>query len=138
MMQSVEATLRMVPGFAELDTEDLERVAEIGDFTEVRQGAVLLREGAMPEWLYVLLKGRVSLTGTATGSSSTVIDILGPASSFVLTNALTDEPYVMGAEAVGSSLLVRIAAAPLRAVVAAHPGAAMAMMRAMSAELCSM
>src|SRR5438094_9028251 len=112
MMQSVEATLRMVPGFAELDTEDLERVAEIGGFTEVRQGAVLLREGAMPEWLYVLLKGRVSLTGTATGSatgsSSTVIDILGPASSFVVTNVLTDEPYVVGAAAVGSSLLIRI------------------------------
>jgi CRP/FNR family transcriptional activator FtrB len=36
---------------------------------------------------------------------------------------------------VADSLLVKIAAAPMRAVVTAHPSAAMAMMRAMSAEL---
>ena len=57
---------------------------------------------------YVLLDGQVSLTGTAADASSTVIDILGPASSFVLANVLTDEPYLMGAEAVASSRLVRI------------------------------
>jgi CRP/FNR family transcriptional activator FtrB len=86
----------------------------------------------------VLLDGRVSLTGTAADTSSTVIDILGPSSSFILANVLTDEPYQMGAEAISGSLLVRIAAEPMRHVVASQPAAAMAMMRAMSAELSNM
>jgi CRP/FNR family transcriptional activator FtrB len=137
-MQSIEAMLRTVPGFAQLDSRVLERVAANGDYAEATSGDVLFREGATPACLYVLLDGQVSLTGTAADTSSTVIDVLGPRSSFVLANVLADEPYLMGAEAVSSSLLVTIAAAPMREVVNAQPAAALAMMRAMSAELGSM
>src|SRR3984957_14237196 len=120
-MQSIETMLRTVPGFAQLDSGSLQRVAAGGDLAEVAAGDVLFREGTLPECLYVLLDGRVSLTGTAPDASSTVIDILGPSSSFVLANVLTDEPYQMGAEAISNSLLVRIAAEPMREVVAARP-----------------
>src|SRR6185437_2449128 len=88
--------------------------------------------------LFILLDGRVSLTGSSPDASSTVIDILEPSSSFVLANALTDEPYQMSAEVVASSLLVRIAAQPLQEMVSEQPAAAIAMMRAMSAELANM
>jgi CRP-like cAMP-binding protein len=55
--------------------------------------SVLFRQGTVPESLYVLFDGRVSLTGTAADESSAAIDILDPHSSFVLANALTGEPY---------------------------------------------
>ena len=137
-MQTTEAMLRAVPGFDQLDGNVLERVAAHGDLAEVSPGDVLFREGALPESLYVLLDGRVSLTGTTSDASRTVIDVLGPRSSFILANVLADEPYLMGAEAVANSLLVKIAAEPMRAAVTAQPSAAMAMMRAMSAELGNM
>ena len=137
-MPSIEAMLRMVRGFDQLASPVLEHVASVGDIGEVSQGEALFREGEMPESLYVLIEGRVSLTGTAADSSSAVIDILGPNSSFVLANVLADEPYLMGAEAVTTSMLIRIAAEPMRAAVTAQPAAAMAMMRAMSAELGAM
>jgi CRP/FNR family transcriptional activator FtrB len=137
-MQPIATMLRTVPGFAELDEAALDHVAAVGDLAEVDAGDVLFREGALPESLYVLLDGTVSLTGTAGGASSTVIDILGPASSFVLANVLAGEPYLMGAEAVSNASVVRIAAEPMRDVVAAQPAAAIAMMRAMSAELANM
>src|SRR5579871_1032744 len=137
-MQSIEAMLRTVPGFAQLDGELLERVAESGDLTDTGPGEVLFEEGTLPESLYVLLDGRVSLTGTASDSTSTVIDVLGPASSFVLANVLTDEPYLMGAQTVTSSLLVKIGAQPMRSLVSEHPAAAIAMMHAMSSELADM
>src|SRR5271169_187888 len=109
-MQSIETMLRTVPGFAQLDGGSLEQVAAAGDLAEVAAGDVLFRESTLPKSLYVLLDGRVSLTGTAADASSTVIDILEPGSSFVLANVLTDEPYLMGAQAVTGSLLVRIGA----------------------------
>jgi CRP/FNR family transcriptional regulator, transcriptional activator FtrB len=137
-MQSMESMLRTVPGFTQLDGEVLERVAAHGDFAEAGPGEVLFREGTLPESLYVLLDGRVSLTGTTSDASRTVIDVLGPRCSFILANVLADEPYLMGAETVANSLLVKLPAEPLRAVVTAHPSAAIAMMRAMSAELGSM
>jgi CRP-like cAMP-binding protein len=136
-MPSIDAILRMAPGFDELSSPVLEHLAAVVDIVEVPQGEVLFREGAMPKSLYVLLEGRVSLTGTAADSSSAVIDILGPGTSFILANALTDEPYLMGAEAVTASRLIRIPAVAVREAVAAQP-AAMAMMRVMSAELGAM
>jgi CRP/FNR family transcriptional regulator, transcriptional activator FtrB len=134
-MRSIAMMLRPVPGFAQLDDESLEHIAAGGDLAEVEAGEVLFRERTLPESLYVLLDGRVSLTGTSADASSTVIDFLEPASSFVLANVLSDEPYLMGAQTIADSLLVRIRAEPLRQVVAARPAAAMAMMHAMSTEL---
>lgn len=67
-----------------------------------------------------------------------MIDVLGPASSFVLANVLTAEPYLMGAQTVTPSLLVKIGAQPMRRLVAENPLAAIAMMRAMSSELANM
>jgi CRP/FNR family transcriptional regulator, transcriptional activator FtrB len=135
---SVEATLRRVRGFDQLTGPTLERVASLSNVGEARQGEVLFREGDTPDFLYVLLEGRVSMTGTAIGSTSAVVDILGPGSSFVLANALTGDPYLTAAEAVTASTLILIAAEPMRAAVTAQPEAAVAMMRAMSAELGAM
>jgi CRP/FNR family transcriptional activator FtrB len=135
---SIEAMLRAVPGFDQLSIAVVHRVASVADVVEAPTGEVLFREGALPEALFVLLDGRVTLTGTAADSTSAVIDIMGPNSSFVLANVLTNEPYLVGAEAVTISTLIRIAAAPMRAAVTAEPAAAMAMMRAMSAELGAM
>ncbi len=109
-MQSIGALLRPVPGFAQLDADVLEHIAADSTVVEARAGDILFRERALPESLYVLLDGNVSLTGTAADASSTVIDVLGPSSSFVLANVLANEPYLMGAEAVSSSQLVRIEA----------------------------
>jgi len=134
-MQSIETLLRPVPGFAQLDGDVLERVASVGSLAEASAGEVLFEEGTVPDSLYVLLDGRVSLTGTAPDASSTVIDILGPSSSFVLANVLTDEPYMVGAQTVSSSWMVRLPAQSMRSLVQREPSAAMAMVRAMSAEL---
>jgi CRP/FNR family transcriptional activator FtrB len=137
-MQPIEAMLRAVPGFSHLNGDVLEHVAISSDLAEPRPGEVLFREGSPPETLYVLLEGRVSLTGTAADASSAVIDILEPNSSFILANVLADEPYLMGAQTVGSSLLIRIPAEPMRAAVTADTSAMMAVMRAMADELGTM
>ena len=84
-----------------------------------------------------MLDGRVSLTGRAADLSTAVIDILGPNTSSVLANVLTDEPYLIGANVVTASVLIRIPAVAMRTAVAAQP-AAVAMMRVMSAEFGAM
>jgi CRP/FNR family transcriptional regulator, transcriptional activator FtrB len=134
-MPSIEATLRTMAGFGQLPDPIVERIASLGDIAEAHPGEVLFRVGEAPESLYVLLEGHVSLTGTAVDLSSAVVHILGPGSSFVLSHTLSDEPYLMSAEAVTPSTLIRIAAEPMRAEVTAQPAAAKAMMRAMSSEL---
>ena len=59
-MPSIEAILRMTPGFDELSSPVLEHLAAVVDIVEAPQGEVLFREGAVPKSLYILLEGRVS------------------------------------------------------------------------------
>ena len=121
VMTSIATVLRAAPGFAELDTDCLEHIATAGHVAEVEAGEVLFLERAEPESLFVLLDGCICLTATtASASSVAVIDILEPASSFVLANVLMDEPYQMGAQTVRDSLLVRIPAGSVRALIASR------------------
>jgi CRP-like cAMP-binding protein len=138
MMTSITTMLRTAPGFAELDADCLEHIAHQGDLAEVKAGEELFRQWTMPESLFVLFNGRICLTGTSTESTHAVVDILEPASSFVLANVLMDEPYQMGAYTVTDSLLARIPAGAVRTSTKSQPAAAMAMMRAMSTELGNM
>jgi len=138
VVPSIEAMLRVVAGFEELPDPALEHIALSGKIIEAPQGEVLFREGAVAEALHVMLEGHVGLTGTAADSTSAVIDIAGPGTSFVLASVLTGEPYRMGSEVVVNARIIMIPAAPIRAAVTAQPAAAMAMMRAMAAELGAM
>ena len=136
---AIEARLRTVSGFDQLATPVLACVASSADIAEVAQRDLLFRKGDIPEALYVLIEGHVTLTGAAADSSSAVVDILGPEhGSFILANVLTGEPYLMSAEAVTASMLIRIPAGPMRAVVTAETDTAMAMIRALSGELDAM
>ena len=58
-------------GFAQLDGESRQFLADTAELAEAEAGDELFREGALPELLYVLLDGRVMLTGTAADASST-------------------------------------------------------------------
>ncbi|MFI4983402.1 MAG: cyclic nucleotide-binding domain-containing protein [Nevskiales bacterium] len=127
-----------MPDFAGMEDRDLEYLAACGEIDRMQRGSVVFRQGARPEALYVLLDGHVALTGAAPDETSTVIDIVRPASSFVLANVLAEDPYLMGAEAVSATSLLRIAADPLRDLVSERPAAAKAMLRAVSRELGAM
>jgi CRP-like cAMP-binding protein len=136
---AIEARLRTVSGFDQLPTDVLTRIVASADIAEVAQGQALFRKGDMPEVLYALIEGYVTLTGRAADSSSAVVDIIGPRhSSFILANALTGEPYLMSAETVTNSILIRIPAASMRAVVTEQTDTVMVMMRALSGELDAM
>ena len=69
-MQSIETMLRGVPGFAQLDGESRQFLADTAELAEAEAGDELFREGALPESLYVLLDGRVMLTGTAADAAT--------------------------------------------------------------------
>ena len=135
---SIDATLRALPGFDRLSGPVLEQISALADIVEARQGEVLFREAERPEALFVLIQGHVTLTGTAVDLSGTLVDIIGPGSAFVIANALTDDPYLIGAEVVANATMIKLAAAELRDAVAAQPGAAMAMMHALASELDAM
>ena len=87
----------------------------------------------------MLLDGQVSLTGTAADASSTVIDILGPGQQ-LRAGERADGRALSDGRRGDRQLAAGAHRRPSRCaqMVAAQPAAAMAMMRAMSAELGNM
>ena len=58
--------------------------------------AELIKEGELPDFLYIVVDGAVDLYATR-DAEETTIDILYPSSSFILAAVMRDEPYLKSA-----------------------------------------
>lgn len=130
-MRDATAFLREIPTFADLDSDVLDRLAEGGIFEEIPVDAVVFRQGDRPSFLYVLVRGMIALTSQADGTQ-TVVDILRPVDQFILAPVLLGAPYLVSAQALQPSQVLRIPAEVVRQVVESEPEAAVAAMRHVS------
>jgi CRP/FNR family transcriptional regulator, transcriptional activator FtrB len=121
--------LKKIPLFSRLNNSLLNRIGGISTIVAVPAGEVLMNRGEIADNLNVLLEGRVTLTGAAIDGSSAVVDVLQPVSGVALATVLGDLPCPVTAQAVVASLLLIVAAAPLRALISHAPALAGAVMR---------
>ncbi|GLR67873.1 transcriptional regulator [Acidocella aquatica] len=127
--QPLPEMLRTVPMFAALGAELLKQLAAMAEVSEVAAGAELCRQGALPEYLHILLAGQITLSGTAPDGAAAVVDILSPPGHFVLAAVLTQLPYLMTAQALTAVQLLRLDAAALRGLLAREPALALSMLQ---------
>lgn len=79
---TVEDTLARVELFAELDKEDLERIAKACVVREFKAGDIVVRENEVGVAFYVIDTGRVQVVKNLGGQDEQVLDTMGPASFF--------------------------------------------------------
>jgi CRP/FNR family transcriptional regulator, transcriptional activator FtrB len=125
--------LKAIPAFADIDTALLGRLVGDGIIDEVPADRVLFEQGTKPEFLFVLLRGMVALTSRK-GESSTTVDILKPVSQFQLATVLLDAPYLLTAQTLQPSRLLRMRAGRVRRIIESEPSLAMAAARFMSTQ----
>ena len=99
-----------VPLFERLDAALRARIEAITDVVSAEAGEVLSHQGAMPEFLYVLLEGQVALSSTAADGTTALVEVLHPIDHFVLASVLTRLPYLMAARTVTRCRLLAIEA----------------------------
>jgi CRP/FNR family transcriptional regulator, transcriptional activator FtrB len=121
--------LRKIPLFSRLNHALLSRIGSVSAIIAVPAGEVLVSRGEVADNLSFLLEGRVTLLGAAIDGSSAVVDVLQPVSGVALATVLADLPCPVTAQAVAASLLLIVAAAPLRALLARAPALTGAVMR---------
>lgn len=119
-------------GSPPLKSEIFHRLASIGPFSgvpretleEVFRGATIRRlpaaariadQGAMPDFLDVLLEGTVELAGKGPDGREAVVQFCEPADCLLLAAVLTESPCLVGAMAVGPVRLLSIPARSVRA-----------------------
>ena len=126
--QPLPELLRTVPMFAALDAELLKQLAAAAEVIEVAAGAELCRQGALPEYLHVLLCGQVTLSGTTPDGAAAVVDVLSPPGHFVLAAVVMQLPYLMTAQALTAVRLLRLGGAALRALLAREPALSLSLL----------
>lgn len=121
--------LRRVPLFAQLDPEDLQRVAAAAVERTYAAGEALVREGEAGDELIVIVDGSVQVMRATDDGAERLIRAYGPGDHIGELAVLRDRPRAATviADEDGVRGLV-IAGEPLRAILHERPEAAMAML----------
>jgi CRP/FNR family transcriptional regulator, transcriptional activator FtrB len=124
--------LRAVTILADLPMRILSRLAEEGDVIEAAAGTTLVKQGTVPNHLFILLDGQVGLTATAASGETAIVEILRPVDQFQLAAMLTGTPSAVSAQALETVRLFRIPATFLRKLSEAEPSLAFAMLASLA------
>ena len=79
---AIEDTLARVELFAELDKEDLQRIAKACVVRDFKAGDVIVRESEVGVAFYIVETGRVEVVKGLGTSEEQVLDTMGPSSFF--------------------------------------------------------
>jgi CRP/FNR family transcriptional activator FtrB len=89
------------------------------------RGAVLAREGAAADGVYLILSGRVALTAACDGAPGTVIATFGDGEMFVCAAAILQLPYLVAARTTAESRILCIPAGRFRTALELEPSLAL-------------
>ena len=110
-------------------SDQLLRHASVRSYSK---GEFVFRSGESPEFVHVVLKGCVALTGQTEEGRNTVVEFLEPGESFAIAAVTLDSPYLLSARAATEVRLLHIPAERIRALIQSNHGFAITMAEILS------
>jgi CRP-like cAMP-binding protein len=104
----VSAFLANLPLFKEIDSEEIERVAQGTRAVHLERGQVLFHKGDPAEGFYLVVYGQVKLAFTSPQGGDKVVEIIGPGMSFGEAVMFLEKPYPVYAQALADSMLLQV------------------------------
>ncbi|MGD9921777.1 MAG: cyclic nucleotide-binding domain-containing protein [Pseudorhodoplanes sp.] len=101
--------IRDLPLFHDIAPENFDRLTEAALLQRFPARVELIHEGALPDFLHVVVEGSVELYAQHCGRETT-LDILGPLSTFILAAVVRDEPYLKSARTLTDARILMIPA----------------------------
>ncbi len=117
----VSDVLSCIEPFAAARPEEIQQLAGAALRLRKPAGALVLREGQIPDGLYVVLRGRVNLVSGAEGDRDLILSVLGPGDIFGESSAFDDRGLSNAAVAATPCDLLRVPAEVLAAHVRRDP-----------------
>lgn len=115
--------------FAGLDAAGLDAAFAAARIQPAARNATLFHQGDPAGRAHVLLRGRVRITISDADGSQLLVRFIGPGETFGTVGLFTDDTYPAQAVAVTDSVAASWAKADLLALIAAHPGIAVNLVR---------
>ena len=107
--------------FAALGEEAINRLTLNAVAQTVPKGTVLFLQGDRPEFVHLVLSGRVSLGAEDAHGHSTIVEIFREGQLFILAAAILRKPYLMTARALVDSRVMMIPTDRFNAMLDAEP-----------------
>ena len=132
--EGIRESLARFPLFADLSPKDLHWLARAVRRMTVPGGSVLFQEGTPGDRFYVILQGEFEVTRAESGRTA-VLNILGPGDFLSEMSILEDMPRSASARAVTDGEVFALEPEDFKDLLARSPGAALAMLRTVTARL---
>jgi CRP-like cAMP-binding protein len=129
------STLRRLPLFTDLSESELAVVAERATRRRYDAGTVIFSEGEVCHELLIVEEGSVRLLKTAVNGRQQLIGIERPGSSLAEVPVFDAGRYTTTAEALSSTILVRVEAEHFRELCSQHPGVAVKFIKVLAHRL---
>lgn len=100
--------LAVLPLFSDLSPSELERVATGCQVRRLARGDTVFRYGEPCEEFHVVVTGQVKLFALSPAGQEKVIELIGPGHSFAEALMFTGKPYILNAQTLASTLLLKV------------------------------
>ena len=124
--------------FAELDDEQLDRIAAAGTVQSLQRGVVVFEEGAEPGEFYLVLAGRVAIAQESDDGRESLLAVLGPGELFGEMGFLDGSNRSAQARALEESRVLMVPYAELRLLYENNPSALWSAVQLLSRRLRAM
>lgn len=112
---------RRLPIFADLAPALVDQLTHGAFVQSLPRGTVLCVQGETPEFLHVILAGRVALMGQEASHAETVVDFFESGDALIAPAVMLEQPYLMSARVVRDSRVLFISAAHVRRMMKLEP-----------------
>jgi signal transduction histidine kinase len=130
----VAGALRRFPLFSDLGEGELNRLAAVASRVSVPAGGVLFEEGTPGDRFYVILDGEMEITRLE-GGQTVILAVLGSGSFLSEMSLLEERPRTASARSIRDTDLIAIEPREFRELLAANSGAALTMLKTVTARL---
>jgi CRP/FNR family transcriptional activator FtrB len=113
--------VRRLPFMAELPQPVIDRLIHGAFVQSLPRGAMLCVQGETPEFLHLILSGRVTLLGTEADRGETVVEFFEVGDMLVAPAVLLNAPYLMSARVAEDGRILFIPAAQVRRAMTLEP-----------------
>ncbi len=128
-------TLRKIPLFASLSSEDLERIAALTLERHYERGDLILLEGEQGGALHYVFSGLIKVFKTSTGGKEQMLRLIAAGHTFNDVPALDGGPNPASAAAMEASIVYIIRRAELRQLISTRPEVAEAVVQTLASAL---
>jgi hypothetical protein len=107
--------------FSFLRTEQVDALSDAAEVIKLKEGEVVYRKGAKPEFFFVILSGEVALRLPGKGEMSILVDEISDGTMFGSCVCLALDSYICTAQCAKDSALLKIRTSVLKELLDDHP-----------------